>query len=71
MQKKLCRKLQSEGYNVKPSTYSMYDGKKGIYLQVLDAEGDIFCQYASGIHATLSGMIDALTRSANRIRKQC
>lgn len=43
-----------KGYKdfLRPVTYTMYDGRKGIYLNLYDNEGKIFKQFASGIWDT-------------------
>lgn len=69
--KELCEQLKDEGYNAGLKPYSMYDGRKGIYMQVFDSDGNLFKEYASGINETLEQMKAALRVNANRIRKEC
>ena len=42
--KELCQKRTS---NIRPITYSMYDGRKGIYLALYDSEGKLYDRIAS------------------------
>ena len=48
--KELCQKRTS---NIRPITYSMYDGRKGIYLALYDSEGKLYDRIASGVHDTV------------------
>lgn len=38
---------------IRPITYSMYDGRKGIYLALYDSEGKLYDRIASGVHDTV------------------
>ena len=46
--------LISNGYNVKLHEYSMYDGRKGIYLTLYDNHNKVHQQYASGVHDSVN-----------------
>lgn len=63
----ICKDLNSKGYNTKPKQYTMYDGRKGLYLQVFDAKGKFFKEYATGIQNSLSAMKKAINEMAKRI----
>lgn len=69
--KELCEQLKNEGYNVKLKSYSTYDYRKGLYIQVFDSDGNFLKEYASGIYKTLEQMKAALIINANRIKKEC
>lgn len=45
---KVCVDLKNKGFNVKPKQYDMYDGRKGLYLQVFDNNDRFYTQYATG-----------------------
>ena len=49
--------LISNGYNVKLHEYSMYDGRKGIYLTLYDNHNKVHQQYASGVHNSVKEYI--------------
>lgn len=44
------KELTSKGYNIRLHEYSMYDGRKGIYLTLYDNHNKVHQQYASGVH---------------------
>lgn len=67
----ICNSLKSKGYNIKPKSYSMHDGRKGLYLQVFDNENNFFTQYATGIHTNLSDMKNAIDSMVKRIVTEC
>ena len=62
--KELCQKRAS---NIKPITYSMYDGRKGIYLALYDCEGKVYDRVASGVHDTVDEYKKALDSIYNII----
>ncbi len=66
----ICNELKDEGYNVKLKSYTMYDGRKGLYIQVFDQYGNLFKEYASGIVDNIDEMKKNLRINANRIRKE-
>lgn len=53
----LCKDFK---YFLRPATYTMYDGRKGIYLNLYDNEGKIFKQFATGIWDTAEQYKNAL-----------
>lgn len=55
--KDLCQKCAS---NIRPITYSVYDGRKGIYLALYDSEGKLYDRVASGTHDTVAEYKKAL-----------
>lgn len=61
--------LRASGYDAKAKSYTMYDGKQGIYLQLFDAHGSFFTEYASGIHNTVFDYVVALDNLVSRIKK--
>jgi hypothetical protein len=63
----VCCDLTNRGYNTKPKEYTMYDGRKGLYLQVFDANRKFYKEYATGIQTSLSGMKKAINEMVNRI----
>ena len=62
--KELCQKRTS---NIRPITYSMYDGRKGIYLALYDSEGKLYDRIASGVHDTVDEYKKALDSIYNII----
>lgn len=66
----ICEELKKEGYDVVLSPYKMYDNRKGLALQVLDADKNVFKEYMSGIVETFDEMKEALRINADRIRKE-
>lgn len=62
-----CDNLKKKGYNVKPASYTMHDGRKGIYLQLFDNQSILFEQYSSGIHDNLEDMKKSIEYLAKRI----
>ena len=51
------KELTSKGYNVRLHEYSMYDGRKGIYLTLYDNHNKVHQQYASGVHNSIYGKL--------------
>lgn len=62
--KELCQKRTS---NIRPITYSMYDGRKGIYLALYDSEGKLYDRIARGAHDTVDEYKKALDSIYNII----
>ena len=62
-----CTELEEIGYNVKAQQYSMYDGRKGIYLIVYDDQNKVFEKYASGIHDTVKAFKSYIDMNKRRI----
>jgi len=67
----VCETLKTKGYNVKPSAYTMYDGRKGINLSMLDNQLTVFEQYSSGIHSNILDFKNSIDRLATRIVNEC
>ena len=63
----VCESLKDNGHNVKAKPYSLYDGRKGIDLQVFDNYGHFFTQYATGVHEDLTDMKNAIDTMARKI----
>lgn len=59
--------LESKNIPCTKSTYSIYNGKKGIYLNILDENGDVYQTFASGTHETFIEMQCALIQQKHRI----
>jgi hypothetical protein len=57
---KCMENLKSKGFNSKSTTYTMYDGRKGIYIQLFDNNDEPYKEYASGIFNTESEYKKAL-----------
>lgn len=57
---KCVENLKLKGFNSKSITYSMYDGRKGIYIQLFDNNDEYYKEYASGIFNTESEYKKAL-----------
>lgn len=68
--KELCAKLNFEVYNVALKPYTMYDGRKGLKMQVLDSFGDVYKEYYSGIDLPHIMQIQMET-NARRIKQEC
>lgn len=68
--KELCTELRLKGYNVILKPYTMYDGRKGLKMQVLDAFGDVYKEYYSGIDNPFM-MQTTMMSNARRIIKEC
>lgn len=62
--------LTEMGIPCKSADYAMYDGKKGIYLNVLDDNGNIYRQFASGIQECFDYMKESLLVQRQRIIKE-
>ena len=67
---KLCNDLKDKGYDVRLNPYTMYDGRKGLYMQVFDSFGKLFKQYASGV-GTFEEMKRIMLTNKNRILAEC
>lgn len=68
---KVCKALSDRGYNTKAKPYTLYDGRKGMFLYVLDNYGNPFTSYATGIHYSLIEMTNAIDEQASRIMNEC
>ena len=66
----LCTTLKDKGYDVRLKSYTMYDGRKGLAMQVFDVNGELFKEYRSGIDApeTMKRIMD---RNMRRIMVEC
>ena len=68
--KKLCTNLKEKGYDVRLRPYTMYDGRKGLYMQVFDSNGNFYKEYASGIDS-FDMMKIIMESNARRIINEC
>lgn len=66
----LCTILKDKGYDVRLKPYTMYDGRKGLAMQVFDSNGDLFTEYRSGID-TPEIMKRIMDRNMRRIIVEC
>lgn len=66
----LCTTLKDKGYDVRLKPYTMYDGRKGLAMQVFDPNGDLFNEYRSGID-TPEMMQKIMNRNMYRIMAEC
>ena len=66
----LCVTLKEKGYDVRLKPYTMYDGRKGLVMQVFDSDGDLFNEYRSGID-TPEIMQKIMDRNMRRIMVEC
>lgn len=64
----LCNELNEHGRNVRIRPYTMYDGRKGLYMQLFDCFNNFYNEYATGIWNTFDEMKRALERTAQMIR---
>lgn len=51
-----CKHLRNKGYITYPKPYTMYNGSKGLYLEVYDTRGAFYRQYATGIQTDINKM---------------
>ena len=65
----ICADELKQKYNldVRTRIYTMYDGRKGIYLQLFDKYGHFYKEYASGTHETFTEYKKALKTNYFRI----
>ena len=63
----VCKELKVKGFNVKQKQYDMYDGRKGLYLQVFDNNDKFYTQYATGTWNNETEMKKALDKMAKMI----
>lgn len=66
----LCTTLKDKGYDVRLKPYTMYDGRKGLAMQVFDPNGGLFNEYRSGID-TPEMMQKIMNRNMYRIMAEC
>ena len=61
----VCADELKHKYNldVRVKPYTMYDGRRGVYLQLFDKYGVYFTEYASGIYKTVNEYIKAIERN--------
>lgn len=64
--KKLCKETDID---IRYKTYTMYDGRKGIYLQLFDSAGLLYKEVASGIYERFEDMKKALDLSLKRLEE--
>ena len=68
--KKLCNILIENGYDARLKHYTMYDGRKGLKIQLFDDFGNFFTEYCSGID-TYNVMRMNMDMIVRRIMKEC
>jgi hypothetical protein len=66
----LCDNLKERGYDVRLKPYTMYDGRKGLAMQVFDSFGNFFKEYYSGVD-TYEFMKNAMYMNEQRIMTEC
>lgn len=66
----LCNNLKEKGYDVRLRPYTMYDGRKGLTMQVFDMLGNFFTEYYSGI-GTYMTMRTNMYMNMKRIIVEC
>lgn len=66
----LCATLKEKGYDVRLKPYTVYDGRKGLSMQIFDSNGDLFTEYRSGID-TPEIMKRIMDRNMRRIMIEC
>lgn len=62
----VCDHLKENGINAKPVSYAIYNGDKGIKIQLFDANNKFFNEYCSGI-GSYSEMMAGINHCYNRI----
>ena len=68
--KELCNILIERGYDVRLKPYTVYDGRKGLSMQVFDDDGNYFKEYYSGID-TFNTMRESMRLNFKRIIAEC
>lgn len=66
----LCENLKEKGYDVRLKPYTMYDGKKGLEMQVFDSSGCFFKGYYSGTSG-FETMKYVMSVNAESIVREC
>ena len=66
----LCDVLKEKGYDVRLKPYAVYDGRKGLSMQVFDGHGNYFTTYYSGIN-NYEIMRTNLYGNMIRVLKEC
>lgn len=67
---RLCHQLKENGYDVELRSYTLYDGRRGLSMQVLDKFGCVFKEYFSGV-GTYEMMSGAMAMNVQRIAIEC
>lgn len=62
----LVDKLNQNGCNARAISYSMYDGRKGIAIQLFDRENNFSTEFKTGIFSTFGDMKNALNACHHR-----
>ena len=62
----ICERLKGKGVNAKFASYTMYNGDKGVRIQLFDANNKFFNQYNSGI-GSYEEMVAGLDHCYKRI----
>ena len=66
----LCENLKEKGYDVRLKPYTIYDGKKGLEMQVFDSFGYLFKGYYSGTSG-FETMKYVMSVNAESIVREC
>lgn len=67
---KLCNELKTKGYDVRIKSYTVYDGRKGLAMQIFDINGKFFAEYVSGV-GTYNTIKENMYRNMKRIITSC
>lgn len=62
----LVDKLSQNGCNARAISYSMYDWRKGIAIQLFDRENNFSTEFKTGIFSTFGDMKNALNACYHR-----
>lgn len=66
----LCYQLKDNGYDVRLRSYTLYDGRQGLIMQMFDAFGHVFKEYYSGVD-TFATMKNNMSMNVRRIMTEC
>lgn len=66
----LCNDLKEKGYDVRLMPYTLYDGRKGLVMQVLDSVGNVFKEYYSGV-GEFEMIKASISMNARRVFAEC
>lgn len=67
----VCKCLSINGIAVRASGYQLFNGRRGICLQVVDNNATVFAEYYTGTYDTVNEMQSALDVLEKRIIKEC
>lgn len=66
----ICNDLKEKGYDVRLMPYTLYDGRQGLIMQVLDSVGNVFKEYYSGV-GEFEMMKASISMNARRVFTEC